>query len=139
FSGSGINGSATLQNTILALNTHEYPSPQADDCVGVVTSVGTNLIGETTGCTITLQSSDLTGDPGLGAFTDDGTPGNGHVPLLPTSRAIDAGNDAACPRADQLGQPRVNIPNVGTSRCDIGAIEFQPRDNRPSTAAQATP
>ena len=82
-------------------------------------SLGTNLIGDPTGCTIVLQDSDLTGDPGLGEYTDDGTPGNGHVPLLPDSQAIDAGNDAACPPADQLGQPRVG-------RCDIGAIEFQP-------------
>jgi hypothetical protein len=53
-----------------------------------------------------------------------GTPGNGHFPLLPTSQAIDAGNAAVCPRRDQLGHRRVNIRGVGTSRCDIGAIEF---------------
>src|SRR5262249_42946933 len=67
---------------------------------------------------ITLLSTDLTGDPDLDAFTDDGTPGNGHFPLLFSSRAIDAGNEATCPSTDQLGQPRVGI-------CDIGAIEFQ--------------
>ena len=72
--------------------------------VGVVTSLGHNLIGDPTGCTITLQPSDLTGDPGLDAFTDNGRPGNGHFPLLPTSQAIDAGSDAVCPRTDQLGQ-----------------------------------
>jgi hypothetical protein len=93
-----------------------------------VTSLGHNLIGDPTGCTITLHPSDLTGDPGLATFTDDGRPGNGHVPLLPTSQALDAGNDAVCPRRDQLGQRRINIPRVGTSRCDIGAIEFSPHD-----------
>ena len=36
-----------------------------------------------------------------------------------------------CPRWDQLGQRRVDIPGVGTSRCDIGAIEVQPRDTTP--------
>jgi len=56
--------------------------------------------------------------------------GTGPVPL-PTSPAIDAGNDAVCPRWDQLGQRRVDIPGVGTSRCDIGAIEVQPRDTTP--------
>ena len=99
-------------------------------CSGSVTSLGNNLIGDPTGCTITLQASDLTGDPGLGDFTDNGTPGNGHFPLLSTSQAIDAGNDAVCPRRDQLGQRRVNIPRVGTSRCDIGAIEFPGKHHR---------
>jgi hypothetical protein len=123
--GGGIynaSGLATLQNTILALNTFSStggpPGTSINECLGVVTSRGNNLIGDTAGCTITLQSSDLTGDPGLDAFTDDGTPGNGHVPLLSTSRAIDAGNDAACPKRDQLGEKRVGL-------CDIGAIEFQ--------------
>jgi len=102
----------TLQNTILALTETE------SDCQGSITSLGNNVLGDPTGCDITLLDSDLTGDPGLDTFTDDGTPGNGHFPLLPTSQVIDAGNDAACPPTDQLGQPRVGP-------CDIGAIEFQ--------------
>jgi hypothetical protein len=90
---------------------------RSTDCFGPGTSLGNNLLGDLTGCSMTLQSSDLTGHPGLGEFIDDGTPGHGHFPLLAASRAINAGNDAACPPADQLGQPRVD-------RCDIGAIEF---------------
>jgi hypothetical protein len=130
-------GSATvLLNTILARNTKtDSPGPPADvqpaDCSGMVTSLGTNVIGDPTGCTITLQPRDLTGDPGLDTFTDDGTPGNGHFPLLRTSQAIDAGNDAVCPRTDQLGQRRVDIRRVGTSICDIGAIEFPGKHARP--------
>ena len=96
-----LSGTVTLQNTILASN--EEFSLQSGDCRGVVTSLGTNLISDPTGCTITLQPSDLTGDPGLGPFTDNGRPGNGHFPLLPTSQTIDAGSDAVCPRTDQLG------------------------------------
>ena len=124
--GGGIyshNGSMNLQNTILALNTARFPSPQADDCGGVVTSLGNNLIGDPTGCRLTLLSSDLTGDPGLGDFTDNGRPGKGHFPLLSTSQAIDAGNDAVCPHTDQLGRRRLGP-------CDIGAIEFRDRDDR---------
>jgi hypothetical protein len=60
----------------------------------------------------------------VGIFTDDGEPGQGHVPLLESSPAINAGNDHRCALVDQLGQPRVNIRGVGTSLCDIGAIEF---------------
>ena len=81
-------------------------------------------VGDLTECGITRLSSDLTGDPGFGPFTDNGRPGNGHFPLLPTSQAIDAGNDALCPRTDQLGRRRRLGP------CDIGAITFRDRDDR---------
>jgi hypothetical protein len=127
--GSGLSGSGfVLLNTILARNT--------GDCFGIVTSLGTNLIDDPTGCPITLQPTDLTGDPGLGAFTDNGTPGNGHIPLRRGSPAIDAGNDAACPSTDQLGRRR-------RGPCDIGAIRFLDKDDRrdaedPAAAAQVS-
>ena len=98
-----------MLNTILAHNILDpslcrngQPGPQdiGPDCGGAVTSLGHNLIGDPTGCTITVQRSDLTGEPGLAAFTDDGTPGQGHFPLLPTSQAIGAANDAVCPRRE---------------------------------------
>lgn len=134
-SGGGLQGGGIVWvvNTILAGNTRQLvtaSTPVPEDCRGPVTSLGHNLIGDPTGCTVTLQPTDLTGDPGFAAFTDDGTPGHAHFPLLPTSQAIDAGDDAACPRRDQLGQRRVNIRGVGTSICDIGAIEFRDKDDR---------
>jgi hypothetical protein len=149
-----IVGTVTVLNTIVAQNTFANPPPSGSggpDCGGPITSLGTNLIGDPTGCDISLQPGDLTGDPGLDDLTDNGMPGNGHVPLLPGSPAIDAGNDAGCPRRDQLGQRRVDIPDVGSSRCDIGAVEFQHQDKHqdnadnnqpdadPATTAQATP
>jgi len=121
--GGGLNGSFVLLNTILARNRGPGGGG-GPDCLGTVISLGTNLIGDPTNCTITLQPTDLTGDPGLGAFTDNGRPGNGHIPLLKTSQARDAGIKAACPRTDQLGRLRLGA-------CDIGAIEFRRRDNRP--------
>jgi hypothetical protein len=54
---------------------------------------------------------------GLGAFVDNGEPGNGHFELLANSPAIDAGNDNACTKRDQIGEQRRKI-------CDIGAVEF---------------
>jgi hypothetical protein len=111
-------GEVVVLNTILARNTHG--GGLASDCPPL--SLGTNLVGDPTDCT--LLPTDLTGDPGLGSFTDDGTPGNGHFPLLPGSLAIDAGTDAFCPPTDQLGQPRVG-------RCDIGAIEFHGKHHKP--------
>jgi hypothetical protein len=126
--GGGIknnSGSVEIQNTILALNS--LCSSMTADCSGTVTSLGNNIIGDTTDCTVSVQTSDLTGDPGLDAFTDNGTPGNGHFPLIPNSRAIDAGNNNVCLSnpilaTDQIGQPRIGI-------CDIGAIEFQQQVN----------
>jgi hypothetical protein len=111
-------GQVILVNTILASNVQDCNSRP-----GPFTSLGDNLIGDSAGCTITLQASDLTGDPGLDAFTDDGRPGHGYFPLLSTSQAIDAGSDAVCPRRDQLGQRRIGP-------CDIGAIAFRDQDDR---------
>jgi len=110
----GVIGPVALQNTLVAHNTSEgFPS----DCRNTI-SLGHNLIGDLTGCTMTLLPSDLTGEPELGAFLDNETPGYGHYPLLPGSLAINRGNPAVCPKTDQLGEKRVEI-------CDIGAIEFQ--------------
>ena len=100
------SGILALQNTIV------------EQCSGPVSSLGNNIIGDPNDCDINLLSSDLTGDPGLAAFVDDGMPGRGHFPLNPGSQAIDAGNSDACPPTDQLGFSRVGI-------CDIGSVEFQ--------------
>jgi hypothetical protein len=116
---STTNARTFLQNTIL---THNPGDTLVQDCEGPVTSLGNNLISDTAGCGIVLQPTDLTGDAGLGAFTDNGTPGNGHFPPLPTSRAINAANTSVCPTKDQIGQPR--IPH-----CDIGAVEFSHKHN----------
>lgn len=121
---NGSSATAELQNTILALNTRSMGLPS--DCSGSVTSLGNNLIGDTTGCTIDLLETDITGDPGLEELTDDGTPGRGHFPLLADSQAIDGGNDEACPPNDQLGQERADGDGDGIVTCDIGAVEFQP-------------
>jgi hypothetical protein len=121
----GIDNSGTvlLQNSIIARNMANENPNSTPDCKGLITSLGNNLIGDPTGCDITLQPTDLTGDPGLGTFTDNGSPGNGHFPLLSTSQAIDAGNNAVCFRTDQLGRRRIGP-------CDIGAISFRDKDDR---------
>ena len=125
--GGGIansgSGTVTLQNTLLAGNT----ATEGPDCFGSITSPGHNLLGDLTGCTVSLGTGDLTGDPGLGPFQDPGAPGEGHFPLLATSQAIDAGANEVCPPIDQVGTPRpVDGNGDGTARCDIGAIEFSP-------------
>jgi hypothetical protein len=114
--GGGITG-AVLQNTILAHNICQTSGPQPSDCMGG-TSLGNNLIGDLTGCSINLLSSDRVDDPDLDDYADDGSPGSGHYPLIQGSPAINAANPTACPKTDQLGEKRVGA-------CDIGAIEFQ--------------
>jgi hypothetical protein len=112
-----------MQDTLLAGNNVGGSQGKGADCFGLLDSLGNNLIGDPTGCTVALLPTDLTGDPGLDTFTDNGTPGNGHFPLLSTSQAIDAGNNAVCLRKDQLGKQRVGP-------CDIGAIAFRDKDDR---------
>jgi hypothetical protein len=119
--GAGIAGGSTLtlQNTIVAGNTARA-GLLGPDCLGPITSLGNNLIGDPTDCDINLQPSDLTGDPGLGSLVGtekDALPGRTYYPVLAGSLVIDRGNPDACPPTDQLGNPRVGI-------CDIGAIEF---------------
>ena len=121
-SGGGIenfSGTVMLQNTIVAGNTINGEGI-GFDCVGMVTSLGNNLIGDPTDCAINLQPSDLTGDPGLGPLAgteEDVPPGRAFYAVPTGSAVIDKANPAACPETDQLGNPRVGV-------CDIGAIEF---------------
>lgn len=129
---SDAGATTVMANTIIGANIDS--SGVSRDCVGPLVSLGNNLIGDTTGCSVALQATDRTGDPGLGAITDDGSPGNGHVPLVSGSQAIDAGNDVLCSRRDQIGNRRIRP-------CDIGAVEFQRGiRGRPSvTAADSAP
>lgn len=109
-------GTARLRNTILG------------SCLGsgvAPVSEGHNLIAPD--CAIGLAAGDVVGEAGVGAFTDGGVPGRGFFPLLPDSLAVDAGDDASCMAADQLGLPRGADGNDdGVRRCDIGATEFYP-------------
>lgn len=118
--GGGIwnSGAMALQHVIIARNT----GMTGPDCYGLgeLYSTDHNLFGVTADCfNLALLPNDLTGEAGLGMFTDDGTPGRGHVPLLPDSPAIGKGNPTACPPVDQLGQSR-------HMRCDLGAVAGPP-------------
>ena len=112
-------GDALFASSALALYNTIVSGPPAlgePACLGRATSLGNNLFTDPS-CAVALLPDDLTGDPRLGDFTDDGTPGHGFLPLLRRSPAINAGDDAACLPTDQRGRRR-----AGKS-CDIGAIE----------------
>ncbi len=124
--GGGIDmrcsdASVVIRNTIIAGN-----SPR--DVAGYSSSAGHNLIGKTDGSSGWLPS-DLTGtvvaplNPQLGPLQDNGGP-TFTMALLPTSAAIDAGDDAVLGppynlSTDQRGRARRTGDHV-----DIGAYEF---------------
>ena len=88
FVGSG--ATATLINTIL--------SHTGDNCFilsGSIASNGNNLATDAT-CNLTVAGDKPSTPAGLDSFTDDGTPGNGHFPLLATSDAVGMGNIEIC-------------------------------------------
>lgn len=135
--GGGIKnkGRSNPLNTIIANNSSNDRGPDCHDDRddnAITVSNGNNIIGNLSGFNIILQGSDRFGDPGLRTFTDNGTPGNGHFPLLATSQAFDNGTndvfqDYPDTQADQLGRSRpVDGNSDGVAVCDIGAIESFP-------------
>ena len=113
------NEGVGISNTILAGNTAE----QGPDCLGVVVSLGHNLVGVDSGCELIAVDGDLIGtpaqpiDPKLGRLEANGGQTLTNA-LLPGSPAIDAASNGACPPLDQRGVQRPQ----GTS-CDIGSYE----------------
>jgi hypothetical protein len=88
-----------------------------------IASLGNNLIGDPTGCTVFLLPTDLVGDPQLAPFVDDGTAGGGYLPLQPTSPALDAGDDAICTSPPVNGVDQRGVSRPQGPHCDIGAYE----------------
>ena len=132
FFEDGSNGGNSFINTIIAGNTDV--SGTAPDCSGTVTTDGSNLIGDTTGCTGSPDfTMDITGeDPMLGPLQDNGGPdvrsqGNTQPllthALLAGSMALNGGQNADCTDTDQRGAPRAQ--GTGGDDCDIGAFEVQ--------------
>ena len=117
-------GTVNVRNTIIAGNTTR-------DFQGTLTSQGYNLIGNTSGTTITgtTTGNQLNVDPHLGPLQDNGGPTFTQA-LLSGSPAIDGGSFIGL-HTDQRGftRPVDNpaIPNAtGGDGSDIGAFEVQP-------------
>ena len=116
--GGGISqrfGTVNMVNTVLAGNIDR--KGHGPDCLGEITSIGHNLIQDTTGCVISGPAvDDIIGqDPLLGPLIEaDNTLTHA---LLPSSPAIDAGNNTDAPLVDQRGFPRT------FNTVDIGAYE----------------
>jgi PKD repeat protein len=135
--GGGFQGSGfvvpRLRNCLVAGNSAATSGPDAN---GAVDSQGHNLFQNTNGI---LMQGDPTGnllnvDPQLGPLANNGGPTLTHA-LLPTSPAINAGDNADAPEFDQRGAP---FRRVVGGTIDIGAFEF---DHPPSidSGPTATP
>jgi hypothetical protein len=133
--------SATLRNTIVAGNASGL-SNSTPDCRAVsvtpITSAGNNLIGSTSGCVFTSDSSDLIdGQAFMASPNNNGGPTE-TMALQPASDAIDAGNPGGC--TDDLGAP-LATDQTGADRtfgeaCDIGAYEAGTPANDDLASAQ---
>lgn len=128
-----------IGNSILAGNhVNTASGATGPDCVGMITSSGYNIIGNSEECFGEDTSDQLDVDPMLGPLQDNGGPTLTHA-LLVTSPAIDAANPTGCLgdhdqdpltpseelTQDQRGDPRpLDGDADGTTVCDSGAYEF---------------
>ncbi len=111
------NAPATLilANTIIAGNT----APAGPDVSGSVTSLGSNLIGNSSGGSGFAATDLVNVSPLLGPLQNNGGPTE-TMALLPGSPAIDSGSNYLIPAGittDQRGEPReVNGVDIGAFR-----------------------
>ena len=117
FNGSfgGPAPTLTLTNTIISGN--QWYACDHWTGANILISGGNNLIQDDT-CS-PVASDKIGANPLLGALANNGGPTWTHA-LLTGSPAIDAGNNAACPAADQRGVARPQ-----GAQCDIGSYEAQ--------------
>jgi len=111
-----ITSSLTLVQSIVAGNV---VTETGSDCAGPIGSGGFNLLGDTSGCTLTgATAGNIVASPALSPPADNGGPTRTHRPLA-DSPAIDAIPAATCAtEVDQRGLARPQAAN-----CDIGAVE----------------
>ena len=115
-----------MRNTLVARNR----APLNNDVSGAFSSLGNNLIGDSTGGGGWDASDILDVAPTLDALADNGGPAQTHA-LLAGSSGIDEGSNTGAPATDQRGVVR-------DATTDIGAYEYVGiKSNSTSSAATA--
>src|SRR5262245_7981133 len=113
--GGGVSSNVSFQirSSIVAGNTDAGGG--APDCAGTPSSLGGNLFGDGSGCSLVPGVDVIDPAPGLGALADNGGPTK-TVALAAGSPALGLGT--GCAASDQRGAPR----SLG-GKCDAGAYE----------------
>jgi predicted outer membrane repeat protein len=147
FVNTGLGGSVTSRNSILADNTDASTTGTVDheDCSASsgFTTLGYNIVEVKTGCVFVNATGDQTDvSVSLNPLADNGGPTMTHSYGAGTPPDNAGDPDAPdgnlnCEMTDQRGLPR----DISVSRCDIGAFERQPPvlnpiGNRTVTAGQ---
>lgn len=113
------SGTVNLRSSIVAFNQNN----RGADCQGTINSLGNNIIGIASACTVTPADGDIIGsrenpfNPLLGRVGDYGGE-TLTVPLLSASPALDSAGAETCPELDQRGSAR-----PAGAGCDRGAYE----------------
>lgn len=119
--GGGIyhqSGEISIQNSLIAQNVSQDGT---DDCFGVLTSHGYNLIGSLQGCSLINSYHDIVSQIAA-VFPSQGDPPP-YSPIGKYSPAIDSGDPLGCQddHGEILAFDQRDVERSG--RCDIGAYE----------------
>lgn len=125
--GGGISGSGSytidMASTIVADNTVSGGGSGPDANVTIGSSTGHNLVENTSGVSFTgTTTSNLSGDPGLGALADNG----GTTQTLAITNGSAAHNEGANPDSLTTDQRGDGFNRESLGQADIGAFEVQP-------------
>ena len=124
--GIAVRSGATfgVRNSLIAGNTGGAAA-SPNDCAGVVSGYGTNMLGVTIGCSSNLGALSLVTRSTIGTLQNNGGPTLTHA-LLAGSQAINGAVSSACvdQNAQVLPTDQRGAPRLFGVRCDVGAFEF---------------
>jgi CSLREA domain-containing protein len=122
--GCGVQNEDTGSFFVL-VNSIVADNPKVN-CQGPISAEGGNVDSGSTCGFAAPDDLPNAGDVGLSPklVVDDGAPGLPYHAVAADSPAIDFAVDAECPTLDVRGTAREDVPDVGASVCDSGAVEF---------------